>query len=56
MENGKWIVADVKSEATITPSFRIKLKLFHANYPSAEFRIVGLNRKYKRHFKKVVDT
>ena len=46
IENGKWIVEDVKSEPTITPSFRIKLKLFHANYPSAEFRIIGLNKKY----------
>jgi hypothetical protein len=53
VENGKWIVEDVKSEPTIAPSFRIKLKLFHANYPSAEFRIVGLNRKYKRHFREI---
>jgi hypothetical protein len=48
IENGKWIVEDVKSEPTITPSFRIKLKLFHANYPSAEFRIIGLNRSTLR--------
>ena len=46
VENGAWIVEDVKSEPTITPSFRIKLKLFHANYQSAEFRIIGPNKKY----------
>lgn len=46
IENGNWIIEDVKSEATITPSFRIKMKLFHANFPSAQFRIVGLNKKY----------
>jgi hypothetical protein len=46
VENGKWIVEDVKSDPTVTPSFRIKLKLFHANFPSAEFRIIGLNKKY----------
>jgi Protein of unknown function (DUF1064) len=27
VENGKWVVEDVKSEPTITPTFRIKLKL-----------------------------
>ena len=46
VENGKWIVEEVKSDPTITPTFRIKLKLFRANFPSAEFRIVGTNKKY----------
>lgn len=47
VENGKWIVEDVKGDATaMLPTFRIKLRLFHASFPSAEFRIVGLNKKY----------
>jgi len=46
IENGQWVVEDVKSDPTVTPTFRIKLKLFHANYPSAHFRIIGLNKKY----------
>jgi hypothetical protein len=47
IEDGKWVVEDVKGEATaMLPSFRIKLKLFKANFPSAEFRIIGLNKRY----------
>lgn len=47
IEKGEWIVEDVKSDPTITPSFRIKLKLFHANFPSALFRIHGIKKPYK---------
>jgi Protein of unknown function (DUF1064) len=48
-QKGKWIVEDVKSEATARlPAFRIKLKLFHANFPNAEFRIIGAKAKSMR--------
>jgi hypothetical protein len=40
----KWL--DGVEDPTVTPSFRIKLKLFHANFPDAQFRIVGTNKKY----------
>ncbi len=47
-ENEKWIVEDVKSPATLTPSSRIKMRLFKALFPTAELRITGLDRKRAR--------
>ena len=47
IENGRWIVEDVKGGATeMLPTFRLKRKLFEANYPSAEFRIIGGKAKF----------
>jgi hypothetical protein len=42
VDNGEWIVEGVQSEPAITPTFLIKLKLSVANFPSVEFRIVGI--------------
>jgi len=39
-ENGRTIVEDVKSPATLTPVSRLKLKLFLAQYPDHELRLV----------------
>jgi hypothetical protein len=39
IEDGKWIVEEM-------PTFRLKLALFRANFPSAQFRIVGMNKRY----------
>lgn len=39
-ENGRRIVEDVKSAATLTPTARLKFKLFTTQYPDHELRLV----------------
>jgi len=49
----RWVVEDVKSPATeALPTFRLKLKLFRANFPSVDFRVIGLNKKYPTHVRR----
>lgn len=39
-ENGRRVVEDVKSKATLTPVAKLKLKLFLTQYPDHELRLV----------------
>jgi hypothetical protein len=45
MENGKRVVEDVKSTATLTPASRLKLKLFLQQNPDTELRLVDRDGK-----------
>lgn len=40
IKNGKTIVEDVKSKATITQVFKLKHKLFEKKYPELELKII----------------
>ena len=54
-ESGRCIVEDVKSLATLTPASKLKIKLFLAQHPSHELRLVDGNGKpvpYKPRFPK----
>lgn len=55
-EGGRRIVEDVKSVATLTPASKLKLKLFIAQYPDHELRLVDGKGKlvaYKPRFPQV---
>lgn len=55
-EGGRRIVEDVKSIATLTPASKLKLKLFKAQYPDHELRLVDGKGKlvpYKPRFPQV---
>lgn len=56
-EGGRRIVEDVKSVVTLTPASKLKLKLFIAQYPDHELRLVDGKGKlvpYKPRFPQVV--
>ena len=55
-EGGRRVVEDVKSVATLTPASKLKLKLFIAQYPDHELRLVDGKGKlvpYKPRFPQV---
>ena len=45
-ENGQWIVEDVKGAETDV--WKLKRKMFLANYPTAHLRVISASRYSKR--------